>query len=173
MTDLPRMTQKETVLLGLHFLAIFLIPYLPRSVLILTDNILVRLALLAGLVSSAYISPINAVATFVVIAMLFVERNNIKMRHLERAMQQSGPDSPAIESIQTPDTAPEQPAFTQPTVRGIPFMPQADSGDDSFAPVAESMNQKQPLPTEGSNDGSEKAIEQLFSWVKPDLAQAP
>ena len=173
MTDLPRMTQKETVLLGLHFLAIFLIPYLPRSVLILTDNILVRLALLAGLVSSAYVSPINAVATFVVIAMVFVERNNIKMRHLERAMQQSGPDSPAIESIQTPDTAPEQPAFQQPIVRGMPFMPQNDSGDDSFAPVSESMNQKQPLPTEGSNDGSEKAIEQLFSWVKPDLAQAP
>lgn len=173
MADLPRMTQKETMLLGLHFLAIFLIPYLPRSVLILTDNIFVRLALLAGLVSSAYVSPINAVASFVVIAMLFVERNNIKMRHLERAMQQSGPDSPAIESIQTPDTAPEQPSFQQPVIRGMPFMPQADSGDDSFAPVAESMNQKQPLPTEGSNDGSEKAIEQLFSWVKPDLAQAP
>jgi hypothetical protein len=173
MVDLPRMTQRETVILGLHFLAIFLIPYLPRSILILTDTILVRIALLAGLISSAYISPVNAVASFVVIAMLFVERNNIKMRHLERAMQQSDPESPAIQSIVTPETAPEQPPFEQPTVRGMPFMPQEDSGDDSFAPVAESMNQKQPLPTEGSNDGSEKAIEQLFSWVNPDLAQAP
>ncbi len=173
MVDLPRMTQKETMILGLHFLAIFLIPYLPRSILILTDNIFVRVGLLAGLIRSAYISPVNAVASFVVIAMLFVERNNMKMRHLERAMQQSGPDSPAIQSIETPDTAPEQPPFEQPTIRGMPFMPQEDSGDDSFAPVAESMNQKQPLPTEGSNDGSEKAIEQLFSWVKPELAQAP
>lgn len=173
MVDLPRMTQRDTMILGLHFLVIFLIPYLPRSILILTDTLLVRIALLTGLISSAYMSPVNAIASFAVIAMLFVERNNIKMRHLERAMQQSGPDSPAIQSIETPETAPEQPPFDQPTVRGIPFMPQDDSGDNSFAPVSESMNQKFPLPTESSQDGSETAIEQLFSWVKPDLVQAP
>lgn len=170
---LPGVTTKEINLLALHFIAFFLIPYLPRAILILTDNILVRLVLLAGLISAAYVSPIVAVATFVLIALLFVERNKAKMTHLKAAMEQSTPESEAIAEIVTPETAPEQPEFDTPSVRSHPYMPQNDSGDNGFEPVAESMNQKQPLPTEGSNDGVDKAISQLFGWVNPDPAQAP
>jgi len=88
-------------------------------------------------------------------------------------MQQSTMDSPAIASIVTPDTAPPQPPFENPEIGLHQFMPQADSGDDSFKPIAATIDEKQPLPTEGSNDGSQKAIHQLFEWVNPNLAQAP
>jgi hypothetical protein len=170
---LPGVHRKELNLLAAHFIAFFLIPYLPRSVLILTDNIFVRLILLVSLISAAYVSPIVAVATFVLIALLFVERNKAKMTHLKSAMEQSTPESEAIADIVTPETAPAQPEFDTPTVRSHAYMPQNDSGDNSFAPVAESMNQKQPLPTECSNDGVNKAISQLFWWVNPAPAQAP
>jgi hypothetical protein len=50
-------------------------------------------------------------------------------------------------------------------------MPQDDSGSDAFSPVAESLNEKQPLPTEPSNDGSQKAIDVLYKWVNPNLVQ--
>jgi hypothetical protein len=173
MPEVPRINKRVSTLIGLHVLLFFLIPYLPRSVLILTDNILIRLALLAAIIAAAYVSPLVAVSTFIVIAFLFIERNKVKIHHLEKVMQQSTMDSPAIESIQTPETAPEQPAFDIPIVDSVPFMPQNDSGDDSFAPVAETINEKVPLPTEGSNDGSRKAINQLFSWVNPTPAQSP
>ena len=171
--EFGRLTKRETGLLGLHFLLFFIIPYLPRSILILTDMFLVRLALLAVLISSAYISPVNAIATFVLIALLFIERNRVKMNHMEKLMSQSYPDSEAMASIQTPATAPAQPAFETPEVDSHPFMPQDDSGDNGFEPVAESINGKEPLPTEGSQDGVQVAIDQLFKWVNPDAVQAP
>jgi hypothetical protein len=171
MASALKLSRGETMFLGAHFLALFLIPYLPRSVLVLTDYIAVRIVLLAVLIASAYVSPVMAVATFVVLAFLFIQRNERKVAHLSQIMQQSTPDSPAIAGIVTPDTAPEQPAFEEPSVSSMPFMPQADSGDDAFKPVAETINAKVPLPTEESNEGSERAIEQLFEWVHPNLAQ--
>jgi hypothetical protein len=171
MAEALKLTRRETMLLGLHFLALFLIPYLPRSVLILTDYVVIRLVLLAALIASAYVSPVMAIATFVLIAFLFIQRNERKMAHLEQIMQQSTPESPAIADIESPPTAPAQPAFDIPSVKAMQFMPQNDSGDDSFKPVAETINAKVPLPTEQSNDGSQKAIDQLFEWVHPNLAQ--
>lgn len=166
-----KLDRRETMILGLHILAIFIIPHLPAQVLLLTDTILVRFLLLAAVLASAYTNAVLAIATFVVVALLFVERNKVKMRVLQTAMSQSTPDSPAIESIQTPETAPEQPPFEKPVSSSIPFMPQPDAGDDTFAPVAESLNEKTPLPTEGSNDGVAKAISQLYTWVNPNLIQ--
>lgn len=154
-------------------LSFFLIPYLPRSVLVLTDLLVVRLVLLAGLLYLAYVSPIVAIAGFAVLALLYIERNKARMLTLQQAMQQSTMDSEAIQNISTPETAPEQPAFETPETASHPYMPQQDSGDNSFHAVAPSQDEKQPLPTEGSNDGSAKAIHQLFEWVNPNLAQAP
>lgn len=164
-------SKKELPFLVVALISFFLIPYLPTWLLALTDHFIVRIALLAGIVAAAQISPLVAVAHFIVLALLFIERNKAKMKQLQLAMQQSTPESPAIASIVTPDTAPPQPPFETPRTDSVPFAPQHDSGDDSFAPVAESINAKIPLPTEGSNDGSEKAIHQLYEWVNPNLAQ--
>lgn len=167
------LNKSQTQTLVSLILVFFLIPYLPKQVLMLTDMLVVRLALLAGLIAVAYVNPVVAIAAFVVLAMLFIERNKIRMQTLKAAMQQSTMDSPAIASIVTPDTAPPQPPFENPEIGLHQFMPQADSGDDSFRPIAATIDEKQPLPTEGSNDGSQKAIHQLFEWVNPNLAQAP
>jgi hypothetical protein len=172
MADLPRLTKGQTTFLLGHLVAFFIIPYLPRSVLLLTDNILMRIVLLAFLLQSAYVSPVTGIASFMLIAFLFIERNKAKMNHFERIMSQSTMESPAIQSIETPSSAPDQPRFEVPLVQSHPFMPQDDSGDDRFAPVAESLNEKQPLPTEPSQDGSQKAIDALYSWVNPIPAQS-
>lgn len=172
MAKLPALTRETTVLVGL-IVALFLIPYVPGTLLMLVDNMIVRLALLVGLIYVAYISPLSAMVAFIVVAMLFIERNKHKVFQVRRAMQQSTPDSPAIESIVTPPTAPYQPPFEEPEKDYHSFFPQEDSGDNAFAPVAESQDHKQPLETEASNEGSQKAIQQLFEWVNPAPAQAP
>jgi hypothetical protein len=171
MADGPRISNREMKILFFHFILFFLLPYIPREIIVMTDMLAVRIVLLAVLIYSAYVSPLIAITTFIVIALVFVERNKVKMNRLQAAMSQSTPESPAIAEIQTPETAPAQPAFLQPEVDSHPFMPQDDSGSDSFSPVAESMNEKQPLPTEPSNDGSKKAIDVLYKWVNPNLIQ--
>jgi len=163
----------QTPILVCLILVFFLIPYLPRSILLLTDLMVVRLGLLTGLIYLAYINPIIAITGFASLARLFIEQNKNRMQTLQQAMLQSTMDSPAIANIVTPDTAPVQPPFEHPETDSVPFMPREDSGDNSFHAIAHSMDEKQPLPTEGSNDGSAKAIHQLFEWVNPGLAQAP
>jgi len=168
MNDFPRLTKKETAVLVGIFVAFFLVPYLPVHVLILTDLFLVRLLLLLALVLVAYMNPLLAIAGFVLFALLFIERNKAKIRMLSSTLAASpeGTPSEAVASIETPATAPEQPPFDIPEETSVPYMPSSDSGDNSFHPVAPSLNHKQPLPTE-TVDGSDKAIHQLFEWVNP------
>lgn len=150
----------------------FLLPYLPDQVLLLTDFLLVRIALLIGVIMLAYKSPIVGIVAFVLVAYVFIQRNKVKVMNLQRLMQQSDEESPAIASIVTPETAPVQPPFETPAVSSVPFFPQEDSGDNMFHAIAESMNEKHVLPTE-TVDGSGKAIQQLYRWVDPELVQAP
>ena len=161
--------KEHTIIVGL-VLGFFIIPFLPWQVLILTDLFLVRFMLLACFLASTTVSPIVGILSLAVIGLLFIERNKTKMNYIKKLMQQSTPESPAIQSIVTPDTAPEQPPFDTPVETSVSFFPKEDSGDNSFFPVAPTLNTKQPLPTESAN-GSRFAIEQSFGWVNPTLAQ--
>jgi len=154
-----------TVLLGIAF---FLIPYLPKGLLFLTDNILVRILLLVSLVAAIHKNPVFGIAYFLVLAHLFVQRNVQKFYGLQKAMSQSSRDDPAIHNIVTPATAPPQPAFDVPVTSTIKFMPDDESGENFFHAVAETINHKEVLPTE-SVDGSKSAIDQLFSGINPNL----
>jgi hypothetical protein len=168
------MNKRETSVLGGLFIAFVITPYIPEGFLLLADNILVRFALLAGLIAAAYVGPVAAVAAFAVIAYLYMQRNRAKLGQLTNAMNlTTNPLSPAIQSIESGEYAPPQPDFQPPLQTSIQFAPQNDSGSDEFEPVAATLNEKTPLPTEGSNDGVNKAISQLFEWVNPNLAQAP
>jgi predicted membrane metal-binding protein len=161
---------KENVLLVCILASFLVIPFLPWQILMLTDFILVRVVLLILFLAAINISPQVGMLSLASISFLFIERNKRKVKHIQSVMQQSTPDSPAIAGIQSPETAPEQPAFDTPVEKNISFSPQEDSGDNSFSPVARSMNQKEVLPTESSN-GSKFVVEKSFSWVNTDLIQ--
>ncbi len=138
----------------------------------LTDYLDVRGILLVLFLALAGKSPLYAIVGLMSIAFLFIERNRVKIHSLRQSMEQSSEDSPAIQSIVTPETAPEQPDFDSSVSKNIPFAPQDDSGSNAFAPVAPTLNEKQPLPTE-TTDGSQKAMYQLFQWVDANRVQAP
>jgi hypothetical protein len=170
MPDIPTFTKLQTTVLISLLVAIFLIPYIPADILLLTDLLLVRLCIVVGLLYLGCINPTITVVAFVAICFIFIQRNTIKMKQLQVAMQQSTPESEAIMTIESPITAPPQPAFDTPSDSSIPFAPTEDSGDNSFSPVAPSMNQKIPLPTE-TVKGSDKAIAQLFSSINTNLME--
>ena len=161
---------KTNMLLVGLILFFFCIPFLPWQVLMLTDLLLVRLVLLVCFLAAINVSPIAGILSLAVIALLFIERNRRKIKHLQQIMQQSTPESQAIQDIQTPETAPIQPQFDNPTTTTFHFAPQQDTGDNTFEPVALTINQKQVLPTETSS-GSHKAIKQLFDWISPESLQ--
>jgi len=168
---LPHLTKETCVLLGL-IVVFFLIPYLPSELLLVLDNVFVRIAVIVGLLALVHVSPLSSIAGFIVVALLFIQRNKAKINSVRRAMEQVQEPSPAIEEIVTPSTAPSQPDFEVPVKKYQDFFPKEESGDNTFAPVDESQDTKQPLPTETSS-GSQKAIQELFQWVDPKLAQAP
>jgi hypothetical protein len=147
-----------------------IIPFLPWQVLMLTDLILVRLVLLGVFFVAINISPQVGMLSLASIGFLFIERNKRKVKELQGLMQLSTPDSPAIQSIQTPETAPAQTVFNIPVEKNIPFSPQEESGDNNFSPVAPTLDQKNVLAT-GSTDGSRFAIKQAFGWVNSSLIQ--
>jgi hypothetical protein len=161
---------KEGVFLVTILASFILIPFLPSEILMLSDFVLVRLALLFIFLIAMNFSPLVGILTLACIGFLFIERNKKKMMGLQRSMQLSSPDSEAIRSITTPDTAPEQPPYEVPSQKNIPFAPNAESGDNGFVPVAETINSKVALPTE-SSDGAKFAIRQSFGWVNTDLIQ--
>jgi hypothetical protein len=168
---LPSLTKETVILLGL-ILVFFLIPYLPKGFLLLLDNMFIRIGVIVGLLALVHISPLASIAGFLVVALLFIERNRVKIQSVRRVMEQVSEPSAAIEEIVTPPTAPPQPEFEIPVQNEMDFFPKEDSGDNTFTPVDESQDTKQPLPTETA-DGSDKAIVQLFQWVDPKQVQAP
>jgi hypothetical protein len=170
MSDFPRFNKSDIFILSGLIIVFVLIPYIPYQLLSITDSFIVRLLLLVLLIATLQYNPFITIATLVILSLLFVERNKQKMQYLRLAMTPTVHESEAVSEIQTPVTAPRQPQFLKPTTSSIPFMPNEESGDDSFTPVAPSMNTKIPLPTE-TVTGSEKAIQQLFTSVNTNLIE--
>ena len=163
---------------GALVIAFFLIGYLPKTVLLLADSFIVRIALLIAILVLVGTDPVSALFALIVVARLYVERNQYKIQQIQNVMSQSTPDSPVFvpesEAQLTQHISnfppPVQPQFETPITKPIPFAPGAETGENLFSPVAPSQDHKVPNPTSPS-DGHDKVIAKLFTWVKPELAQ--
>lgn len=132
------------VLLIVEVVLLFLIPFLPTSVLMLTDNIVVRALLLVLLLASSLAGPYVLLLTFIVILAIFGLRNQSKVSQII---------PPQMETISPVNFAPplveiEQPAPEEPATEAYDFAPQADTGKNDFEPVDITINQKVVLPTQ-------------------------
>jgi hypothetical protein len=146
-------------------------PYFPQWVYQLSDNILIKAILFVVLIASAYHGPLMAVATFIVIAYIFILRNKIKVDSLtgQSSDYMEVKQSDAITSIVAPETAPAQPAFEIPDSDSHPFAPYAETGSNAFYKVDRSFDMKPPaLPTQ-SVLGSEIVADQLYGDVQPRI----
>ena len=162
---------KEVSVFGGLLVFFVIAPYFPQWMYGITDNFIVKIFLFVVLIASAYHGPLMAVATFIVIAYMFILRNKTKVDTLTGQtsdyMEVKG--SEAIQSIVAPETAPAQPAFEIPDSDSHPFAPYADSGSNAFFKVDRSFDMKPPaLPTQ-TVLGSEYAADQLYSNVQPRI----
>lgn len=139
MNALPTQTK---LMIG-EVVILFIIPFLPNSILSLTDNLIVRLILMSIVLVSSLCGPYVLLLTFIVVLSIFGLRNQIKVKKIippsMNTIQEVDYPSPEVVIDQPPPQVPDQESYN--------FEPQQDSGHNDFYPVGESINEKIAMNT--------------------------
>ncbi len=131
---------------------VLLAPFLPSGLLILLDNLFVRLAMIAVLLYCIHVGPTVAIFGLVAIASLYLERNRRKVGlALEKLDAMEVPHAPqaTVKEASTPQKTVPVREFDIPAPTESVYVPE-DNGSDqdsNFEPVAPSINQKAVLST--------------------------
>jgi hypothetical protein len=152
---------KHITMISILALTFTIIPFLPYSVTMWADNIVVRILLLLLFIGAVYVHPLVGLVMLMNIGLLFISRNKSKVDVLGSGFVISKPTDEAIVNIQTPETAPPQPEYMESETIVHEYKPSEDSGDNSFKPVGVTINEKF-IPDTTSSHGSQKALEQIL-----------
>jgi hypothetical protein len=131
----------------------FAAPAIPGPVLQLLDNVFVSLVLVLGLLFAITVSPLLGIMALMAVAMLYMERNRIKVAKartkFNEIQEASDPAQMTVEEEGVPqDTVAVQEFATAKPSESI-YLPGPKVGDDDFDAVAGApdLNQKKVLPT--------------------------
>lgn len=131
----------------------FAAPAIPGSMLQLLDNVFVSLVLVLGLLFAITVSPLLGIMALMAIAMLYMERNRIKVAKartkFNEIQEASDPAQMTVEEegISQDTVTVQEFAIAKPS-ESI-YLPGPKVGDDDFDAVAGApdLNQKKVLPT--------------------------
>lgn len=143
------LTTQQKILIG-EVLLLFLIPLLPKSLLELTDNILVRIVLLLAVLASSLAGPYVLLLTFIVVLAIFGIRNHMKINEIipDTIQKLAELNTQDIEPLVVVDQPMEQIlSQNKPNTISYDYSPQDNTGDDTFTPVDDTINEKVVLPT--------------------------
>lgn len=123
-------------------------PYLPSSVLMLLDNIVVRILMIGLLVYMVRSGPTVSILVLMTIAALFLERNRRKVGEaLKKLDAMEVPKFADVQEAYKKTMPVDVPEFSEPTHEETDFMPHETCDSDAFEPVDETINQKAVLST--------------------------
>lgn len=144
------LTTEEKIMIA-ELAVLFVLPLLPNSVLVLTDNIVVRIILMSFVLASSFYGPYVLLLTFIVVLAVFGLRNNMKNNTIMKVPIKLPEPSEIFETPEidhsNKEVSIEQPSFQKPDQESYDFSPQEDTGTNDFAPVDISINQKVILPS--------------------------
>jgi hypothetical protein len=145
-------------------------PYLPTNLLLLFDNIIVRVFIVIMLLYLITKGPTVGIFGFVAVAILYLERNRRKVslavNKLDAMDVYMRKEATVEEASQPQHTVPVKP-FDYPNVKETEFLPHTAHDSHEFEPIAPSINQKAVLssiyPFQGSGyaSDSEKLYESM------------
>jgi hypothetical protein len=145
--------KKELYSLIALLIITFAAPVIPGPVLQLLDNVIVNIVLVLGLLFAITVSPLLGIMAFMAIAMLYMERNRIKVAaartKFNEIQEASDPAEMTVEQEGIPqDTVTVREFATAKPSESI-YLPGPKVGDDDFDAVAGApdLNQKRVLPT--------------------------
>ena len=131
----------------------FASPVIPAVVLLLLDNIVVRVLVVAALLYSITQGPLIGLATLVTIGLLFIERNRHKVLNakfkFEQIMEASDSPQMTVEQEGVPQNTVKVREFDEADGREAIFLPGKNTGNDEFnrVPWSEELNDKRALKT--------------------------
>jgi len=154
--------------LGLAATVFLAVPLFPNSALYLTDNILVRGILIAACVGALYYDMLFGIFTFLVVARIFLERNNRKIQDAKAVIVANAPKAEVVLADAGGEIADTEAKVDRqvysPQGDELPYLPTDDLGDDGFKPVDYTLDEKRALT--GMPEG-EEAARTVFSDVRP------
>jgi hypothetical protein len=142
-------------------------PYLPTSLLLWLDHLVIRIAVIVILLYTMNLGYSVGLFVFLAIAILFLERNRRKVEVALQALDaMEVPVHPqaTVEEAHTEQTTVPVRLFDTPDTEEVAYLPQAEHASAEFEPVAPSLNQKSVLATiyaTGSAAASQHFYEQM------------
>ena len=130
-------------------LLILISPFLPTGLLLLLDNIVIRLLIAMSLLFFISIGPMAGIFGFMTVAILFLERNRRKVAvALQKVdLMDNAPRLATVEEASQPQkTVPVQP-FEKPQEEESDYFPDDGCESGQFEPVAPTINEKAVLAT--------------------------
>jgi len=164
----------QAIVAGLIAIAFLFVPVFPSSLINATDNLIIRFLLLVVLLGSIYFSPLVSILTFLLVARLFIERNNEKLYRAKAFVNTSvppGTNDPVIDS--TGDIIDDQ-AHVDRTVHSdsydeLSYIPNDEIGSDEFGWNGSSSVGDYKHALQGVTEG-EQAANTIFTDVRPENA---
>lgn len=163
------MRQDTFILLTVLFFAFIAIPFVPHESFIVLDNAIVRFILLAILMYSVYYGPLVAVAAFMLIAALLLERNH-RIMSFSKLLYRFVPRG-LYKRSEVEDEEMEMPQSDQirfvdqevPEYGENAFGPKDYSGENNFEPLNLPENHKDVRPSVPLGEAAAQVLPSLDS----------
>ena len=161
----------QNIGLGIVAVLFLLVPQFSNTVLYATDNLLIRGILIAACVGGLYYNMLFGILTFMLVARIFLERNNRKIKDakalINNAVKNGGKQEVVLQD-ELGDIADTQANVDRqvysPGNDALAFIPNGDMGMDDFQPMDYTLNEKKALT--GVVEG-EAAATSVFGDVHP------
>lgn len=125
---------------------ILIAPALPTGLLMLLDTVVVRIAVVLGLLFAITVGPVEGLLALVAVGALALERNRRKVA-VARAkldlMDQQRERPATVAELAEPQTTVPVRSFDDAEDLSLHFLPGESTGSDEFHPVGPSLNHKE------------------------------
>lgn len=124
--------------------------FLPTGLLLLLDNIVIRVAIVLGLLYLITIGPTAGIFGLMAVAIMYLERNKRKVSIAAKkldAMDWERPTQATVEEASKPQTTVPVNEFDKPQEEESYYIPSDSCDTDNFEPVAPTINEKAVLAT--------------------------
>ena len=129
-------------------ITIVVIPFLPTNLLLLLDNLVIRIVIVIALIYTVHVGPTVGIFGLIMICLLYLERNHRKVSHAIKKLDEMDVHAPVQATVkqmgEAQQTVPVH-AFDTPADTESDFMAHDDQADSVFEPVDASINQKSVL----------------------------
>lgn len=153
-------------------LIILLVPFLPSSILLLADNLLVRILLVLLLIFLISCGPTAGLFGLLAIGVIYLERNRRKVivarKKFDAIDANYKPQMTVEEASKPQQTVPVIPFNIPPRDDEMPYIPTDECGSDNWEPVAPSMNMKNvlhtsyPMSKDGPEEGASPELDEFY-----------